>query len=253
RRCTGAVLRDGADAGRGAADGRSAREAVVGSFVAGAAADSAAGAWIAGVRAARSARTGVGAVAEQAVVARRRVVVVLADTRTVALVVGAIVAVGIARRCRGGVVVRAKPGAVAFVVRAFVAVGRACRPEVVVAGIGRFVARVLADAAAGAWVAGMDTAGSARAGVGAVAERPVVARSGVVGMRAGSAAIAEVVGADVAVGRARCGVACLRVGGTRNAAAAELGGVALAGGGPTNDRARESIGWTRRRRAAAGF
>src|SRR6185369_7218029 len=89
--------------------------------------------------------------------------------------------------------------------------------------VGGFVAGASADSAAGARVARVHAAGAAGTRVGTVAERSIVAGSGVVRVCAGSAAVAEVVGARIAVARTWRRSACERVGRTRGCAAAEFG------------------------------
>src|SRR5262249_27069919 len=143
-------------------------EAVVGGLVAGIGTLRAARTGITRVRAGAAA-AGIGAVAEEPVVARRRVV-----------------------RMRAGA------AAVALVVRAHVAVAGARRPGGSEAVVRRLVAGVGALGTAGAGIARVD-AGAAAARVGAIAEEPVVARRRVVRMRAGAAAVALVVRAHVAV------------------------------------------------------
>src|SRR5262245_14793322 len=143
-------------------------EAVVGGLVAGVGALRPAGTGIARVRAGAAA-AGVGAVAEEPVVAR------------------------------GGVVrMRAGAGAVALVVRARVPVAGTRRAGGLEAVVDGLVAGVGALRPAGAGIARVH-AGAAAARVGAVAEEPVVARGGVVRMRAGAGAVALVVRARVPV------------------------------------------------------
>src|SRR5262249_31647764 len=124
--------------------------------------------------------TRVRAVAEEVVVARRAVRGMGTGTRAVAVVVGADVAVS--RTGRGGEVEAI--------------VGR------LVAGLGALGARRARVARV------VHAAPGAVAGVGAVTEESVVAaRAGQqIGMRARARAVADVVGARVAVARARTGV-----------------------------------------------
>src|SRR5262249_38440117 len=151
-------------------------EAVVGGLVAGIGTLRAARTGITRVRAGAAA-AGIGAIAEEPVVARRRVV-----------------------RMRAGA------AAVALVVRAHVAVAGARRAGRIEAVVGGLVAAMGTLRAARAGIAGMDRTAAAAARVGTVAEAPVAARRGVVGMRAGAGGVAVVVRALVPGGGA--GGAC---------------------------------------------
>src|SRR5439155_90696 len=143
------------------------RVAAVRRLVAGLVALGAAGARVAAVRA------GVGAVAEEAIVAG-----------------------GGVRRVRAGA------GPVAGIVGADVAVAGAGRPRGRVTVVGGLVARVVAFGPASTRVAAV-RAGAAAAGVGAVAEEAVVAGGSVGRVGAGARRGADVVGADVAVAAER--------------------------------------------------
>src|SRR5262249_59307477 len=110
---------------------------------------------------------------------------------------GAVVAIA----ARGALVagrMGAGPAAVALIERARIAVAGARRAWHGETAVGSLVARVGAFRPAGAWIAGVG-AGAPAADVGAVAEEAVVARRGVVRVRARAGAVASVVRARVAV------------------------------------------------------